>query len=101
MKRLIERYPLKSRRFFEIVIPLLSWGLITMPIWLSFWHPALVAYFVLGFDVYWFYKSFTMAFNGVRAFLTISAHVKVDWRRQIEQIPDWQKLYHVLIIPPF
>ncbi|HCM37312.1 MAG: hypothetical protein UV61_C0006G0163 [Candidatus Gottesmanbacteria bacterium GW2011_GWB1_43_11] len=101
MKRLIERYPLKSRRFFEIVIPLLSWGLITMPIWLSFWHPALVAYFVLGFDVYWFYKSFTMAFNGVRAFLTISAHVKVDWRRQIEQIPDWQKLYHVVIIPEF
>lgn len=101
MKRLIERYPNKSHRFFEILIPLLSWGLITMPIWLSFWHPAIVAYFVLGFDVYWFYKSFTIAIYGIRAFLTLSAHTKVDWRSLVEKLPNWQDVYHVLIIPEY
>lgn len=102
MRRLIERYPNKSRRLFEIAIPLVTWGVITMPLWLSFWHPALVAYFVLTFDVYWFYKSLTMAFNGVRAYLTIGAHTKVDWLSSLAQkFPDWQKTYHVLIIPEY
>ncbi len=101
MKRIVERYPEKTRRLFEIIIPLTSWLLITLPFWLSFWHPALVAYFVLTFDVYWFYKSFTMAFNGTRAFLTISAHTKVDWKSQVEKLPLWQEIFHVIIIPEF
>ena len=101
MKRLIERYPEKSHRFFEILIPVISWGLITLPFWLSFWHPALVAYFVLAFDVYWFYKSFTLAFNGTRAYITLSAHAKVDWRGELEKFPEWLNINHVIIIPEF
>ena len=57
MKRIVKRYPLKTQRFLEIIIPLTSWAIITMPFWLSFWHPAVVSYFVIGFIVYWFYKS--------------------------------------------
>ncbi len=101
MKKLFERYPTKSLRFFEILIPLLSWVIITMPIWLSFWHPALVAYFVLTFDVYWFYKSFTIAYNGVKAYLTLTAHMKVDWLSEVKKNPDWDKVHHVLILPEF
>ncbi|MEK7165228.1 MAG: glycosyltransferase family 2 protein [Patescibacteria group bacterium] len=101
MRRLIERYPNKSRRLFEIGIPLLSWFLITMPVWLSFWHPALVAYFVLTFDVYWFYKSFRIAIFGIRAFLTLSAHTKVDWQSQFTKQTNATKLYQILIIPQY
>ena len=101
MKGFIERYPDRSRRLFEISIPLLAWTLITMPVWLSFWHPALVAYLVLGFDVYWFYKSFLLAINGIKAFVTVSAHTKVDWLSEAKKCKDWQKIYHVIIIPEF
>ncbi|MBI4058254.1 glycosyltransferase family 2 protein [Candidatus Gottesmanbacteria bacterium] len=72
-----------------------------MPFWLSFWHPAIVAYFVLAFDVYWFYKSFNMAYNGTRAFLTISAHAKVDWLKLVKEFSGWEKIHHVLIIPEY
>lgn len=99
MKRLIERYPQKSKRVFEIAIPIVSWLLITLPFWLSFWHPAIVAYFVLAFDVYWFYKSFSLAFYGTRSFLTLSAHAKVNWREQLEKFHNWKEIYHVIIIP--
>ncbi|HCS79374.1 TPA: hypothetical protein DIV55_06600 [Patescibacteria group bacterium] len=103
MKRLIERYPERSHRLFEILIPLFSWILITFPLWLSFWHPAVVAYAVLTFDVYWFYKSFTLAFKGTRAFLTLTAHTKVDWLTLLkEKFPDtWQEIFHVIIIPEY
>ena len=101
MRELIERYPAKTTRFFEVLIPAFAWILITLPLWLSFWHPALVAYLVLGFDVYWFYKSFTMAINGTRAFLTVTSHTKVDWLTQLTQFPNWQSICHVLIIPEY
>lgn len=101
MKRLIERYPAKSQRLFEILIPLISWTMITLPFWLSFWHPAIVAYFVIGFDVYWFYKSLSLAINGTRSFITISAHTKVDWRQEVTKFSNWQDIFHVIIIPEY
>ncbi len=101
MKQFFERYPVKTRRFFEILIPLISWGLITMPFWLSFWHPALVAYFVICFDVYWFYKSFTLAFSAIRSYLTLSAHVKVDWLSLAQKLPHFKEIHHIIIIPEY
>jgi cellulose synthase/poly-beta-1,6-N-acetylglucosamine synthase-like glycosyltransferase len=101
MRRFILRYPDAITRFLEIVIPSLSWILITMPLWLSFWHPALVAYLVITFDVFWFYKSFTLAIHAIRSFVTMNAHVKIDWLTLAKNQPNFNKLYHVIIIPEY
>lgn len=101
MRRFFERYPVKSRRFLEILLPAITWGIITVPFWLSFWHPAIVAYFVIGFDIYWFYKSATLAVNGLKSYLILSAHLKVDWLDQVKKIPGWEKIYHLVIIPEY
>lgn len=101
MKEFVIRHPVKTRRFFEILLPAFSWFLITLPFWLSFWHPAIVAYLVIGFDVYWFYKSAVLARNALRSYLILTAHVKTDWITLAKSIPGWNKLYHVVIIPEF
>lgn len=101
MKRIFEQYPQHAHRALEILLPAVTWGLITMPFWLSFWHPAIVAYFVIGFDIYWFYKSANLAINALRSYLTLSAHTKVDWLAQAQKIPGWEKIYHVVIIPEY
>ncbi len=101
VKSLFDKYPKKSQRFLEILLPMFSWAIITMPFWLSFWHPALVAYFVIGFDVYWFYKSATLAINVLKSYVTLSAHVKIDWLTQAKKIPGWEKIRHVIIIPEY
>ncbi len=101
MKSLFLRYPNRARRVLEILIPLSSWFLITMPLWLSFWHPAIVAYFIITFDVYWFYKSFTLAYYAVRSFITMTAHTKTDWLPLAKKLPGFQSLYHVIIIPEY
>ncbi len=101
MRQFITRYPESTRRFFEILLPSIAWILITMPLWLSFWHPALVAYFIITFDVYWFYKSFTLAFYAIRSFVTLSAHTKIDWLTQAQTLPGFEQLSHVVIIPEF
>lgn len=99
--KLFIRYPEKLKRLIEISIPLLSWAIITMPVWLSFWHPAVVAYFVILFVIYWFYKSATMAVNAIRSYLTLSTHVKVNWLAIADKLPGFPKIHHVVIIPEY
>lgn len=101
MRRLFEKYPVKTRRFLEIFIPLFAWIIITLPLWLSFWHPAIVAYFVILFDVYWFYKSATLAIFALRAYAKLGVHLKMDWLSEIKKISGWKKIYHVVIIPEY
>jgi cellulose synthase/poly-beta-1,6-N-acetylglucosamine synthase-like glycosyltransferase len=85
----------------EIMVPGASWLLITMPVWLSFWHPALVAYIIITFDVYWFYKSFSLAYFAIRSFLLMTAHTKVDWKTKAAGLTGFDKLHHIVIIPEY
>lgn len=101
MKRIFEKYPQKTQRALEILIPSITWFLISIPFWLSFWHPAIVAYMVIAFDVYWFYKSAHLTINAIRAYLTLSSHVQVDWLSLCKKIKVWEKVHHVVIIPEF
>lgn len=101
MKVLFTRYPRKAQRLLEILIPLMSWVLITMPLWLSFWHPALVAYLIISFNVYWFYKSFRLALSAVRSYITMNAHIRVDWLKQAKTLPGYSDIYHAIIVPEY
>lgn len=101
MRRLFLLYPNRTRRLLEIAIPLTSWVIITMPLWLSFWHPALVAYLIITFDVYWFYKSVTLVFFALRSFVTFTAHIAVNWLDQAKALPHYPDLWHVVIIPEY
>jgi cellulose synthase/poly-beta-1,6-N-acetylglucosamine synthase-like glycosyltransferase len=101
MRQILTRYPLKTRRLLEITVPGLSWVLITMPLWLSFWHPALVAYLIITFDVFWFYKSSSLAYHAIQSFVTMNAHVKIDWLALAKNLAHFDDIYHVLIIPEY
>jgi cellulose synthase/poly-beta-1,6-N-acetylglucosamine synthase-like glycosyltransferase len=85
----------------EISIPAASWLLITMPMWLSLWHPAMVAYLIITFDVYWFFKSFTLAYNTIRSFIKLTAHSATDWLTKAKTVPGFDSLYHAIIIPEY
>ncbi|MEK9169695.1 MAG: hypothetical protein AAB788_03040, partial [Patescibacteria group bacterium] len=50
------------QRLLEIIVPISSWFLITLPLWLSPFHPALVAYFIIAFDLYFFSKSMSTSY---------------------------------------
>ena len=71
MRRFFLKHPQLINRIVEIIIPLTTWAIITMPLWLSPFHPAVVAYFLLSFNVYFFYKSLT-----VTIYSTISPIIK-------------------------
>lgn len=101
MRQFLSDHPEKTTRILEILVPSLSWLLITMPLWLSFGHPALVAYLIITFDVFWFYKSFTLALHAIQSFVTMNAHVKIDWLTLARNTAHFDETYHVIIIPEY
>ena len=95
------RYPIKTRRFLEILPGLFSWTLITFPIWGSLTIPFVVAYFILFFDIYWFYKSFVAATTAFIASNKIKEAEKKNWLLKASGLDNFDKVSHVIIIPNY
>ncbi len=90
-----------SIRFFEVIVPVLSWVLITLPIWLSPSHPAVVAYFVLTFNLYFFYKSAKTVYHAVLSYKTILYHQSIPYKKKIRTQSGARDLTHFFVIPNY
>jgi cellulose synthase/poly-beta-1,6-N-acetylglucosamine synthase-like glycosyltransferase len=95
------RHPVKTKRFLEIFPGFFSWSLILFPLWGSFVFPVVVAYYIIGFNVYWLYKSITMASLAIMAHFRLKASIAYDWMADVRQFPDWNKVQHIVVIPTY
>jgi len=100
-QKVFTRYPIKTRRGLEVLPGIVSWTLILFPIWGSFLIPYIVAYFILFFDVYWFYKSFSLAINAYVASKKIKSAEQENWLNKLKKLPNFKKVKHVVIIPNY
>lgn len=96
MKRLKKEYLLK--RFLEILPGFVSWNLILFPIWGAFICPWVVAYFILAFDIFWLYKSISLAFFSLVSHFRMEASKRMDWMGEVKMFPDWKKVHHIIVI---
>lgn len=85
----------------EILPGFVSWNIILFPYWGIFIIPNTVAYFVLLYNVYWFYQSFLIAITSTISHFRIQASQRFDWFGDLKSFPDWQKIHHVVIIPTY
>lgn len=91
----------KVNRALEILPGLVSWNLILFPYWGILVIPVVVAYFVLIFDIYWFYQSLTTALSASISHIRIQATKKLNWIKELQSFPDWKQVQHVIIIPTY
>lgn len=101
MRNFILRYEKGFHRFLEILPGFTSWNLILFPYWGILVFPLAVAYFILIFDIYWFFQGLTIAITSSVSHLRIEASKRFDWRREIESFPDWKKVAHMVVIPTY
>src|SRR3972149_8927882 len=99
--RIFTTYPIKTRRALEILPGFISLSLIFFPFWGSFFIPWAVAYFILFFDVYWFYKSFSLAITAFIASRKIKNAEKQNWLSLAKPLENFEKMSHILIIPNY
>lgn len=100
-QKIFTRYPIKTKRSLEILPGAVSWALILFPIWGSLLIPYIVAYFILFFDVYWFYKSFSLVVAAFIASKKIRESENKDWLTKIRKLKNYRKVNHIIIIPNY
>ncbi len=100
-ERVFTRYPIKTRRLLELFPGLVSWTLILSPVWGSIFFPVVIAYFILFFDVYWLYKSFSLAITAYIASKRIQAAESIDWLKKAQELTNVDKASHIIIIPNY
>ena len=101
MREFFIRHDQAVHRFLEILPGLFSWNLIFFPYWAIFVVPTFVAYFVLAFNIYWFYQSLQIAISATISHFRMQASMNYDWLTDLKAFPDWQKAHHVIIIPTY
>ncbi len=96
-------HPVRTQRGLEILSGLVPWSIIVFLFAGSYFLPAVVAYFILAFNVYWLYRSVQLAINAIAGYLNVRATEKVDWMEKLKTDPktkaEYKKLLHVVIIP--
>ena len=98
---LFTRYPIKTRRALEIIPPMIALFLITLPVWGAYFFPLFLSYFIIIFDVYWFYKSVNLVTMSFIAARKIKAAEKTDWLSLAKQKTDFDKVTHLIIVPSY
>lgn len=88
-------------RVFEMIIPLSAWAIITLPLWLSPFHPAIVAYFIIAFDLYFFYKSTLTAYFASISYKKILETNKINFLKKLNNLRGAKIIRHFVIIPNF
>lgn len=103
LRRYFQRHPIRTQRALEILPGLFSWSLILFPVWGSFIIPDVVAYYVIGFSVYWLYRSLNVAFLSIVAHFKIKASSRFDWVADLKKnLPKrWNKIQHIIVIPTY
>jgi hypothetical protein len=96
--KLFTRYPVKTKRALEVLPGLTAWLLILSPIWGSLLIPTALAYFILFFDVYWLYKSFSLVVTASIASRKIASAEKEDWHTKAKGLAHVKDVHHVLIV---
>lgn len=99
--KLFRRYPIKSRRALEITPPLIALFLISMPIWGAVFFPLALSYFIVFFDIYWFYKSVNLVLTSFIGSRKIKEAEKKDWLEECKKKENFSKTTHLIVIPSY
>src|SRR5579859_6468908 len=100
-QKIFFRYPVKTRRFLELIPGIISWTLILFPLWGGIFFPVFLAYFIVFFDVCWLYKSLSLTVTAFIASNKIRVAEKINWLEKAQQQSHFKEMSHVIVIPNY
>ncbi|KKQ26117.1 MAG: hypothetical protein US62_C0009G0003 [Candidatus Woesebacteria bacterium GW2011_GWA1_37_8] len=101
MRKFILKHERGVYRSLEILPGFVSWNLILFPYWGIFIIPNVVAYFVLAYNIYWFYQSFQIAISATVSHFRVQSAMIFDWVGDLKSFPDWKKVNHLILITTY
>ncbi|HEX2173348.1 MAG TPA: glycosyltransferase, partial [Dehalococcoidia bacterium] len=88
-------------RSLEMVVGLISFGLVTLPVWASLISPAATALFVCFFSLYWLHSSVRFALNALLGIRRLGQACRRDWAAEAVRQPGFERLWHLVLIPTY
>jgi hypothetical protein len=88
-------------RGLEVLPGAVTWSLLSIPLWGALLFPDKLAFFLLVFNCYWFYKSATMAVCAVAGYRRLKRDQQRDWLGQAQALDGWRDVHHLVLIPTY
>lgn len=111
MEKFVEKHDRLVHRSLEIMLGVLTWSLLTSPIWLGLIYPPAIVYMLTFLTVYWTYMALRHAMGLFKGYRMYQRELYVDWylecsKLDFSKLPDKETLphslddvRHILIIP--
>ncbi len=91
-----------TSRFAEMLVTITTWAIVTIPLWLSPFHPAVVAYGIIAFNLYFLYQSFETAIRAVTSYVYIQRNDSIDYAKMLYNVEtkiNFRDVLHLVVIP--
>lgn len=107
----ISKSTVTRERFFQALPGLLTWLVLTSPIWLGRPLPLAVAFFITFLTVFWVYRAFLHLVGMIIGYRRYQRELKIDWQERFtilngEEVPNRQDLpdnlydvKHLIVVP--
>ncbi len=98
MKSFVEKHDNLVHRLLEMVLGILTWGLLTSPIWLGIVYPTAIVYMLTFFTVYWSYLAARHTIGLYLGYKKYQEEMLVDWRSEYDKL-DYKTLPDPATLP--
>ncbi|MEK7508634.1 MAG: hypothetical protein AAB568_02140, partial [Patescibacteria group bacterium] len=89
-------------RLLEMIPGTLTWLTFIFAVVFSFIQPVWVLYFVIVFDLFWFFRIVYFVFYLIISWNRYRQSIKISWpARLATEIPNWREYYHVVFLPTY
>lgn len=86
-------------RFLELIPGVLTWSTFFFGIAFSFVRPLWVIYFIIVFDLYWFFRFGYLISHLLMSFHRYRQDAKRNWKSIARRAKGWGKVYHMVFLP--
>lgn len=94
----------RYKRLFEIIPGAIVWIILLLPVALSIWTPKTLAIYMIFFLCYWLVRTVCMSYRLVIGYRNYKKDIALNWRDMLSGIDnksDWNKIYHLVIVPTY
>ncbi|PKL72656.1 hypothetical protein CVV26_00075 [Candidatus Kuenenbacteria bacterium HGW-Kuenenbacteria-1] len=88
-------------RFLEIIPGALTWTTFFVAIIISFIQPIWAIYFIIVFDLYWFFRILYFLVYVFISWRRFRKDIKINWFKKVQIISDWEKILHLIFLPSY
>ncbi|MFN0073907.1 MAG: glycosyltransferase [Chloroflexota bacterium] len=78
-----------------------TWALVTLPVWGALIAPLVLAWAILIFNTYWFFRSASLAVGAGLGYIRLRRAEKIDWLGRASALPGFEKVQHLILIPTY